>query len=213
MKITWKPEWDLILPLYPVNYSHYNTICSFGVYLQLVLQGQTLSTGGFICSQYLLTVDMSRIGWWVSFPLCWPLIKLFPQAWWKRESSFRGDWATATEGDPTLCEALALLCLSAGGETSAHILTLPNGDAARGGETHDCPHPTTHATIQSQSTHRSFICHSIPELPCQERIQLMCGCLVCSQETEWGLLCMQMTLRYMCLFPQWLQPVASWFEK
>lgn len=39
----------------------------------------------------------SRIGWWASVAPSWPLIKLFPQAWWKRKSSFRGDWATSTE--------------------------------------------------------------------------------------------------------------------
>ena len=104
MKI--KPKY-LILPTY-INYSHYTTICSLGVYLLLVYWNRTLSTMGFICFAWLLTVGASTIGWWVSFALSWPLIKLFLQAWWKRKSSFRGDWATGKEGD--WCFVKAWLC-------------------------------------------------------------------------------------------------------
>ena len=74
----------------------------------------------------------SRIGWWASFALSCPLIKLFPEAWWKRESSFRGDWASSTVGDLALCEGPALLCVSAGGEASTEGLTLANMKTACG---------------------------------------------------------------------------------
>lgn len=71
----------------------------------------SLSTRGI----YLLTVDKSRMGWW----LFWPLIKLFPQAWWKRESSFRADWATRGEGEGgrPVCVVLAVSCFSVGSDS------------------------------------------------------------------------------------------------
>lgn len=149
----WKQ--DLILPPHAVDYCHYNASCLLGVFRESCVAVLWRRPPGDL---FAICVDCGGVKKrkTVSFGLSWPLIKMFSQAWWKRESCFRGDWTTGTAGALVLCESLALLRVSAGGETSSHSPTSSNGNASLW-RLRQCPQPLVQAPDLRLSSHRWFM--------------------------------------------------------